>query len=271
MHGHLDVITLFDQRHRDNQRVARDSGNSQGAVAEQAAMTRPTSGALHATPLDRKAHGCQCMIFLCVIKRLGVFDGQSPGTSYASVDTLQLEGSFNVFNLSHEGTMKRSEPLKHLVECTCREVINDAHPVPVEAVGGPEHRVFEGSCEPSEEGLSIGAPGKRWTDPQDDTGVAAVTRTVLAADEGTMAGTGVPHDLTLSLQPHVNSSPRVCPLFRFRPMAPRPRRPNFYRSRRTPMPTSKRLLGLPALNVRPINPALRLALCDLARARGEEM
>ena len=37
------------------------------------------------------------------------------------------------------------------------------------------------------------------------------------------------------------------------------------------MPTSKRMLGQPALNVRPINPALRRALRDLARARGEEM
>jgi hypothetical protein len=40
MHGHLDLITLFDQRNRDDQRVARDSGDSQGAVAEQAARTR---------------------------------------------------------------------------------------------------------------------------------------------------------------------------------------------------------------------------------------
>jgi hypothetical protein len=112
---------------------------------------------------------------------------------------------FNVFNLSYEGTMELSEQLKQLVECTYREGINDAHPVPVEALGGQVNLVFEVSYELSEEGLSIGAPGRPWTDLHGNTRVAAVlefekplqaavTPMVLAADESAMVGEGVPHD-----------------------------------------------------------------------------
>jgi hypothetical protein len=111
---------------------------------------------------------------------------------------------FDVFNLSYEGTMELSEQLTQLVECTCREVINDAHPVPVEALGGQENLVSEVSCEPSDEGLSIGAPGRPWTHPHGHTCVAAVlefekplqepvTPVVLAADESAMASTGGGH------------------------------------------------------------------------------
>jgi hypothetical protein len=97
------------------------------------------------------------------------------------------------------------ERLTRVVECNCREVIDNDHPVTVEAVGSQKTLVFEVDCQSGDEGLSIGAPGRPWTDPHGHTCVAAVlefekprqepvTRVVLAADESTMAGEGVPHD-----------------------------------------------------------------------------
>ncbi len=94
--------------------------------------------------------------------------------------------------------------LTRVVECTCREVINSGHPLSVEAVGGQEKLVFEVDCEPSDEGLIIGAPCRPWTAPHGHQRVAAVwtceqphqepvTRVVLAADESAKAGKGVRH------------------------------------------------------------------------------
>ena len=99
----------------------------------------------------------------------------------------------------------RNERLTRVVECNGREVIDTDHPVPVEAAGSQEHLVFEVAGEPGDESLSIGAPGRPWTDPDGHTSVAtglegekprqeAVTRVVLAADGSAMAGEGVPHD-----------------------------------------------------------------------------
>jgi hypothetical protein len=94
--------------------------------------------------------------------------------------------------------------LTHIVECTCRAIIDSDHPLSVEAAGGQEHLVFEVDCQPGDEGLSIGAPGRPWTDPHGHTRVAAVlegekplqaavTRVVRDADESAMASTGGGH------------------------------------------------------------------------------
>jgi hypothetical protein len=101
--------------------------------------------------------------------------------------------------------MERLERLTRVVECHCREVINEAHPLPVEAVGGQEHLVCEGDCQPDHEGLIIGAPYRQGSDSHGHARMAAVldcekplqvaiTRVVLTADEGAMVGEGVPHD-----------------------------------------------------------------------------
>ena len=63
MPGHPDMITLVDRLGRDDRRVAHDSSENQGVVAEQAATRRHTSGARHASPLDRKAHERQLQVF----------------------------------------------------------------------------------------------------------------------------------------------------------------------------------------------------------------
>src|SRR5882672_10637825 len=95
--------------------------------------------------------------------------------------------------------------LTRVVECNCREVIDNDHAVPVEAVGSQENLVCEVDCEPGDEGLIIGAPCRSWTDPHGHQRVdavwtceqprqEAVTRVVLAADGSAMAGEGVPHD-----------------------------------------------------------------------------
>ena len=84
-------------------------------------------------------------------------------------------------------------------------VINDGHPLTVDAIGGAEHRLCEGSCQPGDEGLLLGAPGREGTDPHGTMRVAAVsegekrlldagTRVVREADESAMAGKGAPHD-----------------------------------------------------------------------------
>jgi hypothetical protein len=94
--------------------------------------------------------------------------------------------------------------LTHVVECTCRAIIDSDHPLSVEAAGGQEHLVCEVDCQPGDEGLSIGAPGRPWTDPHGHTRVAAVlageqplpaagTIVLRAADASAMAGEGVGH------------------------------------------------------------------------------
>jgi hypothetical protein len=101
--------------------------------------------------------------------------------------------------------MKLTNRLQTRVEDTCRVVIDVEHPVPVEAVGGQEHRGFEGSGQPGDEGLILGAPGRQGTDPHGHQRVAAVLegekrlpaavmRVVREADASAMAGEEVPHD-----------------------------------------------------------------------------
>jgi hypothetical protein len=95
--------------------------------------------------------------------------------------------------------------LTHVVECTCRAIIDSGHPLSVEAAGGQEHLVFEVDGEPSDEGLILGGPCRQGTEPYghkpfaavlegEQPRQAAVTRVVLAACESAMAGAGVPHD-----------------------------------------------------------------------------
>jgi hypothetical protein len=94
--------------------------------------------------------------------------------------------------------------LTHVVEGTCRAIIDSGHPLSAEAAGGQEHLVFEVDGQPGDEGLSIGAPGRPWTDPHGHKPFAAVlegeqphqepvTRVVRAADESAMTGEGVGH------------------------------------------------------------------------------
>jgi hypothetical protein len=100
--------------------------------------------------------------------------------------------------------MKAIERSRKLIEYTCGEVIDDDHPLSVEAVGGSENLVFEVHGSPGDVGLIIGAPCGPWPDPQGHHRVAAaltgeqpleeaVTRVVLAADTSAMAGEGVGH------------------------------------------------------------------------------
>jgi uncharacterized protein len=56
--------------------------------------------------------------------------------------------------------MERIDRLKRVVELNCREVIDEAHVVTVEAVGGQENVVFEVHCNPEDVGLIIGRHGK---------------------------------------------------------------------------------------------------------------
>jgi hypothetical protein len=101
--------------------------------------------------------------------------------------------------------MKLTNRLQTRVEDTCRAVIDDAHPGTVEAVGCQEHRGFEGSCQPGDAGLLLGAPGRQGADPHGHQRVAAVLagekplheaamRVVCEADAPAMASEGVPHD-----------------------------------------------------------------------------
>jgi hypothetical protein len=100
--------------------------------------------------------------------------------------------------------MKLTNRLQILVEDTCRAVIDDEHPGTVEAVGGQENRVFEVACEPGDEGLILGAPGREGADPHGHQSLAAVLevenplheaamKVVRGADASAMAGNGVPH------------------------------------------------------------------------------
>jgi hypothetical protein len=101
--------------------------------------------------------------------------------------------------------MKLTNRLQTRVEDTCRVVIGVEHPVPVEAVGGQEPLIFEGSCQPGDEGLLLGALGRQGADPHGQQRLAAVlaaekplpaagTRVVREADASAMASVGVGHD-----------------------------------------------------------------------------
>jgi hypothetical protein len=100
------------------------------------------------------------------------------------------------------GTMER---LQAVVAFHCRQVMDEDHPLHVEAVGGQENLVFEIHCAPADAGLIIGAPCRPWTNPHGNQCFAAVlevetplqaavTRVVLDASESAMAGEGVGHD-----------------------------------------------------------------------------
>jgi hypothetical protein len=99
------------------------------------------------------------------------------------------------------GTMAR---LQAVVAFHCRQVMDEDLPLPVEAVGGQEHVVFDVHGAPEDVGLGIGAPCGHGTDPHGTTQVAAglglekplqaaVTGVVLDADEAAMGGEGVGH------------------------------------------------------------------------------
>jgi hypothetical protein len=101
--------------------------------------------------------------------------------------------------------MKFTARLHNHVEHSGRAVTDDDYPVLIEVVGGQEHLGFEGSCQPGDEGLILGALGRQGADPYGHQRVAAVlagekrlpaaiTRAVRAADASTVAGEGVPHD-----------------------------------------------------------------------------
>jgi hypothetical protein len=128
-----------------------------------------------------------------------------PGNPPISVDRLGEDYDIHPFTMINEGAMEAIERLRKLVEYTCREIINDDHPLRVEAVGGSENLVFEGHCSPGDIGLIIGAPCQQCADPHGHTRVAAVLacetplqeavpRVVLEAYESAMAGQGVGHD-----------------------------------------------------------------------------
>jgi hypothetical protein len=100
--------------------------------------------------------------------------------------------------------MKLTSQFHKLLEDTCQEVLDDEHPVSVEAVGGQENRAFEGSSQPGDEGLSIGGPGRQGTDLRGHQRLAAVlagekplpaavTTVVREADESAITGEEVGH------------------------------------------------------------------------------
>jgi hypothetical protein len=99
--------------------------------------------------------------------------------------------------------MELIERLRKPVEDNGREAIDGAHPQSV--VGGQKHRGFDVSCEPGDEGLMLGAPGRQGADPHGHQRIAAVlagekpfpaavTRAVRDADASAMAGAGAGHD-----------------------------------------------------------------------------
>jgi len=100
--------------------------------------------------------------------------------------------------------MERMARLHTPVEDHGRAVIDDGHPFTVDASHGAEKRVRAVSCEPGDEGLLLGAPGRQGADPDGHRRVAAVlagekrlpaaiTRAVRAADASAVAGEGVGH------------------------------------------------------------------------------
>jgi hypothetical protein len=101
--------------------------------------------------------------------------------------------------------MERIERLRKLAEGNGRAVIDGANPQSVDAVGGQKPLVFAVSCEPGDEGLILGAPGRQGADPHghqrfaavlaaEKPRPAAVTGVVCEGDASAMAGEGVPHD-----------------------------------------------------------------------------
>jgi hypothetical protein len=100
--------------------------------------------------------------------------------------------------------MERTGQLQKLVEHTCRAVLDEDHLGTVETVGGQKPLVFEGSSQPGDEGLTVGAPGWQGTDPHGHTRFAAasagekpfaaVMSVVHEADASARAGEGVGHD-----------------------------------------------------------------------------
>jgi hypothetical protein len=101
--------------------------------------------------------------------------------------------------------MKLIDCLTYVVECHGWEVIDQDHPVPVEAVGSQEILVCDVDYQPGDEGLILGGPCRQGTEPSGHKPFAAVlageqphqeagTRVVLAADESAMVGEEVPHD-----------------------------------------------------------------------------
>jgi hypothetical protein len=101
--------------------------------------------------------------------------------------------------------MKFTARLHKHVEHSCRAVIDDDYPVLIEVVGGQEHPGFEGSCQPSDEGLLLGAPGRQGADPHGRQRLGAVlevekpfpkavTRGMRQANASAIAGKAAPHD-----------------------------------------------------------------------------
>ena len=89
--------------------------------------------------------------------------------------------------------MKLTARLQKHGDQNCREVIDDEHPVPVDAVGGQEGRGFAASCKPGDEGLISRAPGRQRIDPHGHQPFAAVMRVMRDSDESAMASTGGGH------------------------------------------------------------------------------
>jgi hypothetical protein len=100
--------------------------------------------------------------------------------------------------------MKRIDCLTYVVECHGRDVMDQDHPVPVEAVGSQEILVCDVDCQPGDEGLILGGPCRQGTEPSGHKPFAAVlageqprpeavTRVVRDADASVMAGEGVGH------------------------------------------------------------------------------
>jgi predicted RNA-binding protein YlqC (UPF0109 family) len=52
------------------------------------------------------------------------------------------------------------ERLRCLVEANCRAIVDDEHPIHVEAIGGAENLLFEVQCDPGDVGLLIGRNGR---------------------------------------------------------------------------------------------------------------
>jgi len=68
---------------------------------------------------------------------------------------------FNAFNEIREGQMdKLIERLANLAAYNCRQVIDEGHPLSVEAVGGSEKLVCEVHCAEEDRGLVMGRQGQ---------------------------------------------------------------------------------------------------------------
>jgi hypothetical protein len=100
--------------------------------------------------------------------------------------------------------MERMARLHTPVEDHGQAVIADGQPRTVDAIGGAEHLLFEGSSQPGNEGLLLGTLCRQGTDPHGHTRLATVsagekplpavgTRVVRAADASARPGEGVGH------------------------------------------------------------------------------